>query len=273
MKNLNKNIFNSIVLLLLSLLIFACSDSDNNSINNTTIEGKSKLKISLTDSPGDYEEVNIEVIDVKIKNTEDNSDNGWESIGDINTGIYNLLDLTGGVTAILADNEVPSGYLSQIRLILGTNNTVVIDGVTYPLDTPSAQQSGLKLKVNETLYPNYAYKYLIDFDVDKSVVSAGNSGKHILKPVMRLITEAVSGSIKGTVVANGYQVSASVAIPGSIVTTYPDENGVFYLHGIPAGTYTVNLQPESSSGYTPKIIENVVVVNEQTTDTGTTTFP
>jgi hypothetical protein len=40
--------------------------------------------------------------------------------------------------------------VQQIRLILGTRNTVV-DGITYPLSTPSAEQSGLKLQVNQTL--------------------------------------------------------------------------------------------------------------------------
>jgi hypothetical protein len=33
--------------------------------------------------------------------------------------VYNLLDLTAGVNALLADNLVPSGKLGQIRLLLG----------------------------------------------------------------------------------------------------------------------------------------------------------
>ena len=271
MKNLQKNQLTIILLSIFSIIVFSCSDSDN---SNDNTEGTSMLKVSLTDNPGDYEEVNIEVLDVRIKSNDDgNDENGWVSIGNISPGIYNLLDLTGGITAILADNKVPSGYISQIRLLLGTHNTIVVDGNTYPLDTPSAQQSGLKLKVNETLSPNIAYNFLIDFDVDKSIVSAGNSGKYILKPVLRLITDAVSGSIKGNVAAGGYQVLASVSIPGAIVTTYADENGVFYLHGIPAGTYNVILTPNPLSGFLPKTIENVIVVNEQTSDTGMTTFP
>ncbi len=260
MKNLKKLYPIITIMMLFGLLFIGCSDENNDT------SGTSTIKLSLTDSPGDYEAVYIEVLDVKIKSTDNSDENDWVSIGNVNPQIYNLLDLTGGVTALLAENKIPSGYISQIRLILGDKNSVVINGVSNYLDTPSAQQSGLKLKLNETLVPNTVYAYLLDFDVAQSITKAGNSGKYILKPVLRLITQAVTGSIKGTVInANGYQVMATIAIPGAVVTTYTNTDGVFYLHGIPAGTYSVALTPDPLSGLNPKIIENVVVVNEQTT--------
>jgi len=138
MKNLKKFLLSCFSILVLSVFVLSCSDSDDSSAET------SRIKVGITDNPGDYDEVNIEILDVKIKNSNDTSDDGWVSIGIANPGIYNLLDLTGGVTASLSDSQIPSGYLGQIRLILGDNNTVVKDGVTYPLNTPSAQQSGLK---------------------------------------------------------------------------------------------------------------------------------
>jgi hypothetical protein len=52
------------------------------------------------------------------KSTLDNNDgDGWVSIGDVQPKIYNLLDLTGGVNVLLADNE-ESGFLGQVRLLL-----------------------------------------------------------------------------------------------------------------------------------------------------------
>lgn len=260
------------LMLFVSMLIFvgfgftSCNDNDSSG-------GTSHLKVKLTDSPGDYEAVYIEVLDVKIKSSDDTSENGWVSVGNITPGIYNLLDLTGGVTALLAENDVPSGYVNQIRLILGDDNSVVIDGVSHHLNTPSAEQSGLKLKLNQTLVANTAYTFILDFDLDESIVEAGGSGNYNLHPVLRISAEAVTGSITGKVEAGDYQVLASVAIPGTIVTAYADADGVFYLHGIPAGTYSVILTPDAASGFAPKTIENVIVVNEQTTDTGTTAFP
>lgn len=82
----------------------------------------------------------------------------------INPGIYNLLDLTGGVSVVLGDAVVPSGYINQIRLVLGTNNTIVVDGVEMPLSTPSAMQSGLKLNLHQELQSGYTYEFLMDFD-------------------------------------------------------------------------------------------------------------
>lgn len=266
MKNLKKFLLTSFSILILSLLVLNCSDSDDDS------SGTSRIKVSLTDNPGDYEAVNIEILDVKIKSSDDTSESGWVSIGIENPGIYNLLDLSGGVVTPLSDSEIPSGFLGQIRLILGDDNTVVIDGVTYPLNTPSAQQSGLKLQVNQTLEPNFTYDFVIDFDADKSVVEAGGSGNYNLHPVLRIFAVANTGSISGTVVANGYQVLASVMVNGIEVSSYANEAGVFYLHGIPAGTYTVTLTPDPASTYTPILIENVVVVNGVNTDTGTTNF-
>jgi hypothetical protein len=266
MKNLKKILWSSFSILILSLFIINCSDSDDD------VSGTSRIKVSLTDNPGDYEAVNVEILDVKIKNSDDTSESGWVSIGIENPGIYNLLDLSGGVITPLSDSEIPSGILGQIRLILGDNNSVVIDGVTYPLNTPSAQQSGLKLQVNQTLEPNFTYDFVIDFDADKSVVEAGGSGNYNLHPVLRVFAVANTGSISGTVVANGYQVLASVMVNSVEVSSYANEAGVFYLHGIPSGTYTVTLTPDPASTYTPVLIENIVVINGANTDIGTTNF-
>ncbi|MES2239618.1 MAG: DUF4382 domain-containing protein, partial [Bacteroidota bacterium] len=179
----------------LSLIAFMCFSLVGCNSNDDSTQ-TSRVAVHMTDAPGDYDAVYVDVQDVLIKNSTDDSDGGWVSIGNITPGIYNLLDLTGGVNVMLADNEVPSGYLGQIRLLLGDENTVVKDGVTYPLHTPSAQQSGLKLKINQTLVGGVTYDFLLDFDVAHSVVvQAGSSGNFNLHPVIRVSTMATSGAI------------------------------------------------------------------------------
>jgi hypothetical protein len=61
-----------------------------------------------------------------------------------------------------------------------------VDGVSYPLSTPSAEQSGLKLQVNATLEAGVVYTILLDFDANKSIVVTGNN-TYKLKPVVSII--------------------------------------------------------------------------------------
>src|SRR5690606_29161715 len=125
---------------------------------------------------------------------------GWVSLDNVNKGEVDLLSLTNGVTKVLADTEVPVGNLGQIRVILGPDNFLVRKGETerIPLNTPSAQQSGLKLNVNQQMEAGELYEYILDFDVDQSIVETGNAG-YTLKPVIRLSTVEGTGKIEGDV--------------------------------------------------------------------------
>lgn len=268
MKNLKIYLLSLLAIASFSVLFVACDDSDD-----TQQDGTSRVAVRMTDAPGDYDEVNIEVVDVMIKNSSDVSESGWVSIGNINPGVYNLLDLTGGINVLLADNQVNSGYLGQIRLVLGDDNTVVKDGVTYPLNTPSAQQSGLKVQINQTLQAGATYNFLLDFDVEHSVVvEAGGSGNYNLHPVIRVTTQATSGSITGVITPLAVQTVATVMVNGVAVTAYTNELGAFQLNGIPSGTYTVTFTPEVTSGLAVLVVDNVVVVNGQVTNMGSLTL-
>lgn len=268
---------------LLSLSLFSCDQNDGSDKSQET----SRLMVKMVDAPGDYDQVNVEVLDVMIKGSSDSGDNGWISVGDktqVGEGkIYDLLKLTGGTNIMLTDSLIPSGKLGQIRLVLGDQNTVVVDGKTFNLTTPSAQQSGLKLQVNQTLTTGTTYEFLLDFDVNKSIVTTGNSS-YILKPVIRVSTKEASGIIKGIVSpAVDYQVLASVQQGEQVFSAFvkiddkdgdtTDGDGAFQINGIPSGTYTLILTPDPLSGKAPITVANVVVVNGQTTDVGNVTFP
>jgi hypothetical protein len=143
------------------------------------------------------------------------------------------------------------------------------------LNTPSAQQSGLKLQVNQTLLEGATYEFLLDFDVEHSVVvQAGASEIYNLHPVIRVTTNATSGVIKGAISPNlvGFQVLASVQVGSTTVSAYANEQGLFQLNGVPAGTYTVTLTPDLASGKAIKTVAGVVVVNGVVTDMGNITL-
>lgn len=253
-------------LLKLSLLAFllvgfiSCSDDDAPSQN----DGKAQLSIRLTDAPGDYEKVFVDVRDVVLK-----YDDGRDDVHlGINAGVYDLLELTAGVNVLLFNDEVPAGKISQIRLVLGDENSIVVNGEAFPLQTPSGQQSGLKVQVHKTLEPGILYEFLLDFDVDQSIVVQGN-GNYLLKPVIRATTVAESGAISGSVLPAGILVLVTADNGTDHIATYVNTLGEFTLSGVPQGTYTVTLQADVNLGIPPVVIENVTVVNGETTTMGT----
>ncbi len=264
--------FKNIKLILSSLILiflFGCN-SDSNSPSLSDLDSMSRISIRLSDGPGDFDNVYIEILDIMIKvNDESDDESGWQSLGAVNQ-IVDLLELTGGESILLVDAfELPPGMLNQIRLVLGEENSIVIKGDTLLLKTPSAQQSGLKLKVNHELEPGFTYNILLDFDVDKSIVIAGNSGNIILKPVIRASTLYASGKIQGTVNPLGFQVLASVTVVNDTISAYTNENGVFVLNGVPAGIYNVLITPDPEFDYIETVVEGVEVVNGEITDIGT----
>lgn len=258
----------------LALIIGATLALSGYSCSGDASEGQTaRLSVRMADAPGNYDEVNVEVVDVQMKADAGSDDTGWVSVGSITPGIYNLLSLTGGSSILLADNEVPTIHLGQMRLLLGTHNTVKKGGIIYPLNTPSGQQSGLKLTINETLVAGVSYDYFLDFDVDHSVTRAGNSGNYNLHPVIHVSSTATSGVIKGTLGPAGFQVVASIDVDGLAVSTYADATGKYQFNGVPAGSYTVNFTPDSSSGHTALVVPNVVVVNGSANNMGTLVLP
>lgn len=265
--------FKKLKLSILSLLLLTFYNCSNDSSNTPSQgqDGTAHISIKLVDGPGNYDQVFVDIVDVMIKmNDNSNGDSGWKSAG-ATGGVYDLLTLTGGQDAVLVDDyEVLAGELSQIRLVLGDNNYVVKDGVEYDLKTPSAQQSGLKLKVNQTVEGGYLYAFVLDFDVAKSIVDAGNSNNIILKPVIYASLEAASGIIQGVISPSDFQTEVSVMVDGETITTYAnsENGGAFMLYGVPAGTYDLTISPDPSTNYIGQVIP-VDVVNGQITDVGT----
>jgi hypothetical protein len=211
----------------------SCSDKDS--------AEKARLEVRLTDDPAAYDAVLIDIKDVQINVTGDD-DKNWQSLAGVKAGIYNLLDLVNDKDTLLVNADIPTGRLHQIRLVLGNNNSIVLNGVSTPLETPSAMQSGLKLNVQHDVTGGILYTMLLDFDAGRSIVTSGN-GKYILKPVIRTVLNAVGGSIKGAVTPATFP-TAVYAINGTdTMTTFTDGTGGYLIKGVPAATYKLQYWP------------------------------
>lgn len=169
MKNIILGI--SVGLFSLTVLLIACSKN-----KETT-----QLKIRLTDNPFNAQEVNVAIQEVRVNFRNDSS--GWVTLP-TQAGVYNLLGLQNGVDTLLASGTVTTGTIKEIRFILGTNNSIKINNVVYPLTIPSGGETGLKIKVNKSIAAGMD-SLLIDFDVALSILQIG-TGDFKLKPVLKL---------------------------------------------------------------------------------------
>jgi len=154
----------------LAILFLACKKENETSA----------LHIRMTDAPASWDEVNIDLQEVKVNFAKDS--NSWVSL-QTNAGIYNLLTLQNGIDTLIAQGVVPNDMIKEIRLVLGLNNTIKVNGQIYPLTIPSGSSSGLKIKINKKMNATLS-TLLIDFDASLSIKEEANGYK--LRPVIKL---------------------------------------------------------------------------------------
>lgn len=215
--------------------------------NNDASPEQAKLEIRLTDAPNsNIKEVWVDIKEIQVIIGDSTR---WTSLTGVHPGVYNLLSLTDGRDTLLADATIPAGRLSQLRLILGEDNYIIThDGQKEMLTTPSAQQSGLKVQVQNDLTGGVLYRLVLDFDAAKSVVEAGNSGKYILKPVIRVLSFVPSGGIAKGFVAPDSVMSTIYAIKGpDTISSTATNNGNYQFRDIPAGNYEFHYYPAHDS--------------------------
>jgi len=233
----------------------------------------SRLTVYLTDGPADYDAVNIEVVGIQVKASSDPGDGGWTTMPmAVSPVVYNLLEFTNGMETLLSTFELPAGKISQIRLILGKNNSIVVNGVSsaLPLVVPSGSESGLKFNIHADLIAGVEYKLWIDFDMSRSVVDNG-AGSYILKPVLRTFTEATSGAIKGVVSPLAANATVQAINGVGIISAIPDPvTGEFLIRGVPPGPWSVLI--DANNGYIDKTINNVIVTTGEVADIGSITL-
>lgn len=220
---------NWIVLMCRVGFIFALSACEEK--NDPT--GESELRASMTDAPGPFDEVNVDIQGLEV-----HSDvNGWNTIPLANPGVYDLLKLTNG----------------QI----------------YDLKTPSGQQSEVKIQINKTLIPGITYDVTLDFDASKSIIETGKE-TYILKPVIRAITDAEDGIISGTLSPAMLAQIQVISTAGDTTGAYSDSLGAFQILGLTTGVYQVDIL--SPSPYSDTIFTGISVRNGQITSMGTLTI-
>lgn len=241
------------------------------------------LRVAMTDAPScgyDHVYVTVEKVRVHQSGTASDADAGWSEITLSPAKQMDLLALSNGVLEELGTTALPAGHYSQIRLVLASNsgtgttslaNSVQPTGGTLTaLTTPSGQQSGLKLQAHFDVAAGQMADLVLDFDACKSIVTAGNSGKYILKPVISVLPRVLAG-IEGYVTTTLSLSSTTIAAQQDGVTvrsTAPDSTGKFSIPFLPAGTYTLVV---SSDGHATGVVTGVPAGTTTTVINGTST--
>ncbi|MBX3608037.1 MAG: DUF4382 domain-containing protein [Piscinibacter sp.] len=245
------------------------------------------LRVSMTDAPAcGYDEVNVTVEKVRVHQSSNAGENdaGWSDIVLNPPQRIDLLTLTNGALAELGQVELPAGKYTQLRLVLAANgstlppaNSVVLtgSGTEVALNTPSAQQSGLKLNANIDVPAGQVLDVVLDFDACKSVVKAGNSGRYNLKPVIAVIPVLSDAGLRviGYVAPALANAATAVSVQASgvpIKATIPDSTGRFELRPVPAGSYDLVVTAPTHS---TAVMTAVPVVSGTPTQVSSMTVP
>ena len=158
-------------------------------------DGSGRIRVEMTDAPLD----DVAEARITIQRVELLSDDGAVITLSDEDMDFNLLELQNGITATLADVEVPEDEYSQIRVLVDEDAKLIFnDGSEEQLKVPSGSQTGIKI-----LFPSFEINdesdlvvLTIDFDVEDSFVDAGASGKFLFKPVIKPEKMEVNGEVE-----------------------------------------------------------------------------
>jgi hypothetical protein len=153
------------------------------------------LQLYLCDAPLDAE--NVTGVYITINEIQYHGGGQWATCQDFaGPQTYDLLELTGGNSALLGELALPAGHYTQIRFMLDIEEEgsspaglgcylEFADNSTVPLFAPGGGKTGYKGVGQFEVPVNGTVEVTADFDASKAVVVAG--AKYILKPTIKLI--------------------------------------------------------------------------------------
>ncbi len=260
----------SAVVLLAVLGLVGCGGGGSSGSTSDSAN-TAQLRVALTDATGTYASVVLAIKEIRVV------PNGSGGL-DTGPGLPLIASFSPAMSVdvltlsfqqqLLGQAAVPTGTYEQVRLVLAPN-PVTGDPVNYAtlpgdptklaLTTPSGQESGLKVVGKFEVKPGIINAIALDFNPEKSIVSAGQSGKLLLKPTgIRTVQMSTVlpnyGSLSGAVLPADVWPSATVSIipPGggaaiAMGSVSPDD-GTFRAFLPPGVGYTIRV---TNPGFNP----------------------
>lgn len=280
------------VIVVASLAFNACS-KNGSSEQQVLPPNSQQVSLYLTDDPGFFDNVLVDIKSVKVlidtcskdnrgDDDDDDDDNGrggnhgnrwdddnkcvnWQTL-DIKPGVYDLLSLRNGTDTLLANGIVPKGKIRLIKIELGENNSLVKDSTKYPLKLWPGLSSTIIITVKGSDWDEHQpdrFRLWLDFDVTRSVIRV-RDGVFYLKPVIHLFTVKATGAVAGRIEPKDAWPVISVYNATDTAYALPWHNGEWKARGLKQGTYTVFVN--ASNGYQDTTITGVEVRAGKETD-------
>ena len=138
--------------------LMACGASDAESVGS--------LSLQLTDSPGAFERVDVELSSAAIHDATQAPETGWVAIP-LKTVTVNLVELRSGRELPLAQSSVPVGNYDRIEVSV-IKATVTIGGQAHPLTLEGGKERA-RVDYAFRVDPLDKTEMLLDFDAGASV--------------------------------------------------------------------------------------------------------
>jgi len=244
--------------LLLTIVIAACQKEVLAPHTNLQVvpPGKVQLSVFLTDDQSlifDSIFIDIQMLEVKV---EKNGIEKWDTLK-IHPGIYNILRFRNGVDTLFASGFIADGNIEKIRLSLGTRNSVVLNGTTFPLALHN-DQSTVIIDIPDTdrIDPSH-FRLFLDFDGHGSVIEMHHN-QFELDPRIHSFSKDHSQELEGKIKPEDAQPAIVSVINGNdTLRAITEHNGEFKIRGINATTVNVFIHP--SNGYKDSLIINIML--------------
>ncbi len=275
-----KKIYLSVIAVIFTAAIIATGCKKDTAANNDSTVTAQKLSLYLTDDPGRFDSVYIDIKYVEVKtdtsamhrnddhfNDHDNDHAAdhqnsdqfgkWDTLG-VSAGIYNIARLKNGIDTLLGTANI-KGTIRKIRLTLGTNNSVLLTGVSYPLNFTSGVNNYLYVKINEQHHhqtSTASTALWVDFDISRSIKYI--NGKYYLNPVLRPFCDNNFATISGKVLPAAANPIVTVFNSTDTANALPERAGNYKVRGLKAGTY--NILFKGYNGYKDTTIKNLQVI-------------
>lgn len=265
-------------------------------------DGQQQVRVFLTDDPAAFEAVNVDIRTVEVwtvpdscKNRDDDHDDhgghsgsddhgdhsgsddhgdhdnscgGWDTL-EIRSGVYNLLTLSNGTDTLLASGFTATGTIKKIRITLGDNNSVVFDGVSYPLTVVNGHhQIVIQSKGDDVDILSGGRRQLwLDFDAGRSIIRLRHN-QFVLQPRINMFTPARTAGIEGRVQPAEAGAIVSAIAGTDTLTAFPKKDGSFRIRGISAASADLFINA-TKGGYADTTLHAVSLHAGKETNVGT----
>lgn len=248
----------------LSLLWLSACQKEN-SAASTNADQPHQARIYLTDHATPvFDSVFIDIRGLQVKLEDDSLPNGgWVNLS-IRSGVYNILRFRNGIDTLFGTGNLPNARLRKVRLQLGTQNSVMKNGQSFPLRVKDEDREVI------IDLPSGSYEltaggqvfFWLDFDAGNSIQTdnsgPGNNNGYRLRSHIRVFTGSTSGEIEGRVLPRAADPIVKAIIGTDTATAIPDrEDGEFKIVGLRPGTYSVLI--DGQNGYRDTLITSVLV--------------